>query len=243
MALVDGFDLEGDRKCVYRYVERHGPVDPSPAARAVEVAPESVHHHVSILPRDGLVEESDDGRLRVPIHPGETEEFTEAGVSYEIRPARQADLTGLVGAIRQVAGETSIVAEQVAEEMAYEDTVVRRTPTQSRVAFVGTVADEVVGWAHVEVAETPALSGTATVTVGVIEGYRRHGIGSHLLARAVAWAAARGCRKVYDSLPATNETGLAFLEANGWEVETVREDHYEIDGELVDEVMLARLLD
>jgi ribosomal protein S18 acetylase RimI-like enzyme len=243
MSLADAFDLEGDRKCVYRYVERHGPVDPSLAARATETDPESFHHHVAMLRRDGLLEETDDGRLRVAVHPGETEEFEEAGVSYEIRPARQADLTGLVGVIRQVAGQTSVAAEQVAEEIAYEDTVVRRTPTQSRVAFVATVSGDVVGWSHVGVAEHPKLSGTATLTAGVVEGYRRHGIGSHLLQRGVAWAASRGCRKVYDSLPATNEAGLAFLEANGWHVEARRPDHYEIDGKLVDEVMLARTLD
>jgi len=243
MALVDSFDLEGDRKCVYRYVERHGPVEPDRAAAATATDPESFHHHVAILQRDGLLEADDDGRLRVAVQPGETEEFSEAGVDYEVRPARQADLSGLVGVIRQVAGETSVAAEAVAEEMAYEDTVVRRTPTRSRVAFVATVADDVVGWAHVDVAEHPKLAGTARSTVGVLEGYRRHGIGSHLLQRAVTWAASRGCRKVYDSLPATNVAGLAMLEANGWHVESTREDHYDIDGELVDEVMVARRLD
>jgi ribosomal protein S18 acetylase RimI-like enzyme len=120
---------------------------------------------------------------------------------------------------------------------------VRRTPTQSRVVFVATVAEDVVGWTHVEVAELPKLSGTAEPTVGVMQAYRRHGIGSHLLRRGVSWAGARGYRKAYESLPATNEVGIAFLEANGWEVEAAREDHYEIAGELIDEVMLARRLD
>jgi ribosomal protein S18 acetylase RimI-like enzyme len=242
MSLADTFDLEGDRKCVYRYVERHGPVDPSLAAQATETDPESFHHHVAMLRRDDLVEETDDGRLRVAVHSGETEEFEEAGVSYAVRPARQADLSGLVGVIREVAAATSVSAEAVAEQIAYEDTVVRRTPTQSRVAFVATVSEDVVGWSHVEVAELPELSGTATTTVGVLEAYRRHGIGSHLLQRAVGWAAGRGCRKVYESLPATNEAGIAFLETNGWHVEATRADHYEIDGELVDEVMPAREL-
>jgi ribosomal protein S18 acetylase RimI-like enzyme len=243
MSLADAFDLEGDRKRVYRYVERHGPVDPSLAARATDTDLESFHHHVAMLRRDDLVEETDDGRLTVAVHPGEAEQFTEAGVSYAVRPARQADLSGLVGVIREVAAATSVSAEAVAEEIAYEDTVIRRTPTQSRVAFVATVSEDVVGWSHVEVAELPKLSGTATTTVGVLDAYRRHGIGSHLLQRAVGWAAARDCRKVYDNLPATSEAGIAFLGANGWHVEATRTDHYDIDGEVVDEVMLARRLD
>lgn len=244
MSLTDAFDLEGDRKCVYRYVERHGPADPSMVARATDTEPEPFHHHVAMLRRDGLVEETPDGRLQVAVHPGEAEQFTEAGVSYEIRPARQSDLSGLVGVIQQASeDETSIVAQGFAEQLTYEDTILRQTPTRSRFAFVATVADDVVGWAHVEGSETPKLAGTAELTLGVIEEYRRHGIGSHLLQRGVSWAGARGCRKVYQSVPAANETGIAFLETNGWAVEAVREDHYEVGGRLVDEVMLARRLD
>jgi hypothetical protein len=112
MSFAEEFDLEDDGKCVYRYVERHGPVDPSLAARATNTDPESFHHHVAMLRRDGLLEETADGRLQIAVHPGETETFSEAGVSYEIRPARESDLTGLVGVIRQVAaGEPTVVAE------------------------------------------------------------------------------------------------------------------------------------
>lgn len=244
MSLAEEHDLRGDRKAIYRYVERHAPVDPSLVARATDVDPESLHHHVTVLRRDGLLEETTDGRLQIVVHPGEAERFTEAGVSYEIRPARESDLSGLVGVIRQVCQEgSSVVARKLAEELTYEETVIRRTPTRSRIAFVATVGGDVVGWAHVELARVPKLLGTAELSVGVMAGYRRHGIGSHLLKRGVSWAGSEGIRKVYQSLPATNEAGVEFLQHNGWDVEAVREDHYEIEGELVDEVMLARQLD
>ncbi|WP_123536912.1 GNAT family N-acetyltransferase [Halosimplex salinum] len=244
MSVPDEVDLSGDRKRLYRFVERHGPVEPSVVAETVGVDPESFQHHVSILERDDLLTEDREGRLRPRLQSGEAEEFSEAGVSYTVRPARPADFSGVVGVIRAVTEErTYITAETVAEEFDYEETLFRRTPTECRVVFVATVAEEVVGWAHVEAQEQAKLRGTAEGTVGVLEGYRRHGIGSHLLQRSVAWAASRGCRKVYDSIPATNGAAIDFLERNGWRIEAVREDHYEIDGELVDEVMLARRLD
>ncbi|WP_436928327.1 GNAT family N-acetyltransferase [Halosimplex halobium] len=244
MSVPDEVDLSGDRKRVYRFVERHGPVEPSAVAERVGVDPESFQHHLSILKRDDLLAEDPDGRLRPRVRSGETEEFSEAGVDYAVRPARPADFSGVVGAIREVAETRSyITAETVAEQLEYEETLFRRTPTECRVVFVATVAEEVVGWSHVRGQEQAKLRGTAELTVGVLEGYRRHGIGSHLLQRGVAWAGSRGCRKVYNSLPATNDAAVDFLERNGWTVEAVREDHYEIDGELVDEVMLARRLD
>jgi len=240
----DPLDLDGPRKRVYRYVERHGPVAPAAVAEAVGLDPETFQHQVTVLKRDGGVEETRDGRLQVPIPVDDAEEFSEAGVDYVVRPARQVDLSGVLGAVRSVAAErTSIVAESVAEQLAYEDTVVRECPTDARVLFVATVAEEVVGWCHAAVPELQKLSGTAEVTVGVLDGYRRHGIGSHLLARGVEWAGARGCRKAYSSLPATNDVGIAFLKRNGWETEAVRSDHYDLNGEYVDEVMLARHID
>ncbi|MFC7196324.1 GNAT family N-acetyltransferase [Halosimplex aquaticum] len=45
------------------------------------------------------------------------------------------------------------------------------------------------------------LRGTAECTVGVLDGYRRHGIGSHLLQRCVEWAASRGAERCTTASP------------------------------------------
>jgi ribosomal protein S18 acetylase RimI-like enzyme len=76
----------------------------------------------------------------------------------------------------------------------------------------------------------------------VLEEYRGHGIGSHLLERGVEWAASRGFEKIYQSVPSTNEGALEFLAEHGWEEEAVREGHYKLEGEYIDEVMLAKAL-
>jgi ribosomal protein S18 acetylase RimI-like enzyme len=78
--------------------------------------------------------------------------------------------------------------------------------------------------------------------VGVLEEYRGEGVGSQLLARATAWAADRGVERLYNNVPAANERAIAFLEGHGWEVEAVREDHYRMNGDYVDEVMMANRL-
>ena len=94
-------------------------------------------------------------------------------------------------------------------------------------------------------AETVWVDGIGEVpdlTVGVLEEYRRYGIGSHLLQRGLEWANSQGYEKIYQSLPATNEEAIAFLKAHDWETEAVRADHYRIDGEYVDETMMARAL-
>ncbi|GAB3027045.1 bifunctional helix-turn-helix transcriptional regulator/GNAT family N-acetyltransferase [Natronobiforma cellulositropha] len=228
-----------DRRRIYEYVERHGAADLDETCERLGIDPGGFRHHVAILKRDGRLEETD-GTLRVALDAGAEEEYVTDDFEFHIRPAIQEDLSGIVGAIRQVVDErTYIVAESVADEVDHQDALLRHNEFESRMFFVATVADEVVGWVHLHAPELDKLAHTAELTVGVIEEYRGRGIGSHLLARGLEWAGANGYEKVYQSVPSTNEEAIVFLEDHGWEIEAVREGHYKLDGAYVDEVMMA----
>jgi len=234
------FDHE-DRQHIYDYVERHGTVNPDETQR--EVLPHDrggFRHHLAILKRNGYLETTADGDLKVAIEEEGEEEFSGEEFTFTVRPARQKDLTGIVGAIRQVAERgTYIVAETVAQELDHQEALLRHNELESRMFFVATVNDEVVGWVHINAPELEKLHHTAELTVGVVDEYRGRGLGSHLLSRGLEWAGKNGYEKVYQSIPSTNDAAVEFLEEHGWETEAVREDHYKIDGEYVDELMLA----
>lgn len=242
MKLTDPVEFEHvDRRKLYDYVESHGEVSSDELLQAV--LPHDRHayvHHIAILKRDGVLEEVD-GKLRVAIETDvDEEEVQTRDFVFSVRPARQDDVKGIIGAIRQVAEEKRyIVAESVAEEVDHQDALLRHNELESRIFFVAVVEDEVVGWAHINAQELEKLSHTAELTLGVIEDYRGHGIGDHLLTRALEWARDNGYEKVYQSVPATNQDAIEFLQEHGCEIEAVREDQYRIDGEYVDEVMLA----
>jgi len=231
-----------DRQDIYEYVERHGRVTPTEVREALDFDERRFGHQVAILRRDGIVEEVE-GELQIAIDDGAEEEYVDEEVAFTIRPARQADLTGLVGVIRSVVEDGSyVLAESVADLVDHEEVLLRHNELESRMFFVATVDDAVVGWVHLRAPEQQKLSHTAELTLGVLREYRGHGIGSHLHERGLEWAASNGYERIYNSVPATNEAAVAFLEGHGWELEAVREDHYRIDGESVDEVMLARTL-
>lgn len=228
------------RRRIYEYVEQNGAAKPDEIAARLSLDPEEFNHHLAILKRDGHIE-ARNGHLEVGLDGGAAEEFTEAGVEFTIRPARQDDLSGIVGAIRETVEEKRYIeAETVAEHLDYEGALLRHNDARTRMFFVSVVDDDVVGWAHVEGSEVAKLAHTAEVTIGVLPEYRRHGMGSHLLHRSISWAAEHGFEKLYNSIPATNQTAARFLEVNGWETEALRKDHYKIDGEYVAEQMLAR---
>ncbi|SNZ12786.1 L-amino acid N-acyltransferase YncA [Natronoarchaeum philippinense] len=234
------FDHE-DRQQIYEYVERNGRAGHDETQRAVLPNDRGgFRHHVAILKRNGYLETTADGDLQVAIEDAGEEEFTGEEFTFTIRPARQKDLTGIVGAIRQVAEQgTYIVAETVAQELDHQEALLRHNELESRMFFVATVNDEVVGWVHLHAPELEKLHHTAELTVGVVDEYRGRGLGSHLLSRGLEWAGKNGYEKLYQSVPATNDAAIDFLETHGWETEAVREDHYKIDDEYVDEVMMA----
>jgi ribosomal protein S18 acetylase RimI-like enzyme len=240
MQLTETLEFDhDDRRDIYDYVESHGSVQSDRARKALNMEHRAFGHHVAILKRDGVLEEVGD-ELRIAYEDDVEREFTSEGVEVHIRRAREEDLTGLVGVIREsIGGGTYVDAETVADVVDHEEVLLRHNELESRVFFVATVDSEVVGWVHIDINEAEKLHHTAELTVGVLEEYRGRDIGSELLSRGVEWAAENGIEKIYNSIPATNERGIEFLEDHGWETEAVRENHYKFDDDYVDEVMMA----
>lgn len=223
----------------------------------VRMTPATFASHLAALVKAGYVVK--DGRtLRIGVESEDETIDLDDGRELTIRLAREADSDDVASLIRDVASErTHIVAESVAEALD-DEPVVRHTNQQSRVIFVATMDEahddgerddtrnrdeDVIGWVHVDGPEREKLRHTAELTVGVREEYRGQGIGSRLLDRGLEWAREHGYRKIYQSVPATNEDAIAFLQEKGWDVEAERKDHYQVGENLVDEVMLATWVD
>ena len=235
-----------DRKDIYEYVERMGTVDYEEARRALNMEPEAFGMHVTVLSRDGVIdyEEGDRGdTLGIAFEELGMETYEVDGVDFTIRQAHEDDLDGLVAAMRETLDEGRyVVGENIAEKLEHENVLLRRNEVESRVFFVASVRGEVVGWVHLNHPEHDALDHTAELTVGVVPDHRGEGIAERLLDRATRWAEESGYEKLYNSVPDTNEAAIDFLEAHDWETEAVRECHYRIDGDCVDEVMMAAWL-
>lgn len=241
---LPAFESDASKR-IYEYVERHGTAKRHILLDIVSLSPESglsaeeFRTELERLKSKGYLEE-EGGTLKLRLDVGAVVEYESDGLVFTIRPGRHRDFDGLVEAIRDVTTEeTYVVAETVAEQLLYENAVTRHNTVQSRVFFVATVDGDVVGWTHLDLSQLEQVRETAQQTVGVKLEYRGHGIGSSLLKRGLEWAEANGFRKVYNSLPLTNDSAIEFLDAHGWQTEAIRKDHYTIDDEHVDEVMMA----
>lgn len=226
-------------KQIYQYVERHGTAARHQTRSAAGLSSEEFEEELEWLITKGYLED-EGGTLRIGLNAGSVEEHVGPDLTYTIRPARQEDFEGLVDTIRDVTAEdTYVVAESIADRLLYEDTVQRHNTVESRVFFVAAHDGDVIGWIHLDLPQSDKLQSTAQLTVGVRGEYRQQGVGSQLLGRGLDWAEANGYQKVYNSVPMTNDEALSFLESHGWETEGIRRDHYTIEDDLVDEVMMA----
>ncbi|MDS0475426.1 GNAT family N-acetyltransferase [Natrinema sp. 1APR25-10V2] len=231
-----------DQERLYDYVERNGAVTTDDLEAAFSMEPRRLKESIAALEADGYLE-SDDGLLRIAIEAGAETEHTVEGLTFTIRPAQQSDLKGIVGVMREVAEENDyLVAESVVDLLDREEVVFRHNDIESRVFFVATVDDEVVGWVHLRSPNFEKLAHTAELTMGVLEEHRGHGIGSQLMERGLKWADSNGYEKVYQSIPATNQDAVRFLEDHRWETEAIRQAHYKIDGQYVAEQMMGVML-
>jgi GNAT superfamily N-acetyltransferase len=232
---------DGER--IYQYVERNGTASTDGVRDAIGLSEETFEAEFGRLIEQGYLEEQN-GTLSLALDVGTETTYETEDIDYTIRPARDEDYELLVALIRDVTSKrTYVIGENLAEELLYEDTVTRHNSVWSRLFFVATVDDRLVGWSHLDLPQMEKLQHTAQVTVGVREDYRGYDIGANLLDRALDWAESNGYRKVYNSVAATNGNAITFLQNQGWEHEGVREDHYTIDDKPVDEVMMAYTFD
>lgn len=232
------FETEASKE-IYQFVERHGTAARHKVREMVSLSAEEFREELERLTSQKYIDD-DGGTLRVALDAGSVERHMGEDIAYTIRPAQNDDFESLVDAIRDVTATSDyVIAESVAEQLLYEDTVTRHNTVESRMFFVAVHDGDVIGWTHLDLPHVEKLQDTAQATIGVREEYRRTSIGSRLLERALEWSKANGYRKMYNSIPAVNDEAIAFLEAHGWHTEGIRKDHYTLDGEFVDEVMMA----
>jgi GNAT superfamily N-acetyltransferase len=222
-----------------------------------------VREHLQGLESEGYLAQ-DGGTYRVAVGDDRATHEVEGGTVI-VRPARHEDLADLAAVVEEVASEETYVdARTIAAVIDHEETPTRHNERESRVFFIATHSPdggdagtddadgnngdggdggdgngEIVGWVHLEGLQLAELRHVAELTVGVVAPHRREGIGKRLLDHGLEWAGGAGYEKLYQTLPATNEEAISFLESEGWEREATHADHYRISDEYVDEALLA----
>ena len=100
----------------------------------------------------------------------------------------------------------------------------------------------IVGYLRAERGPYNRVCHTAYVVTGVLAGYRGRGVGTALFVRLEAWARENHITRLELTVECPNKAARRLYEKMGFAVEGVRKNAMLVDGCLVDEYYMARLL-
>jgi putative acetyltransferase len=163
-----------------------------------------------------------------------------------IRRADPADAAALVELAEEVGREegrwilTTSSWRSVGDERRYLKAVQRHPD-----AAVFVVEDDGRIVARLSLSRDPHQASRHVADLGlmVAADYRRRGIGTALLEEAVRWAHESEIRKLELHVFPWNEPALRLYESFGFEREGLRRGHYARDGDYVDAILMAYLVE
>ncbi|MDQ0351357.1 RimJ/RimL family protein N-acetyltransferase [Alkalibacillus filiformis] len=85
-------------------------------------------------------------------------------------------------------------------------------------------------------------SHSAYVVLGVLQGYRGHGIGTRLFSELERWATESDIHRLELTTVVRNEAGVSLYKKMGFEIEGTKRDSLFIGGEFVDEYYMSKIL-
>jgi putative acetyltransferase len=157
-----------------------------------------------------------------------------------IRPLSEADFTSLREALDTVARErrylTLFQAPPVEECLAFY----RKSIEHDLCHFVA-VTDRVIGWCDVQPVLGEARAHVGVLGMGLVPDARGQGIGSRLMAAALAGAWQRGLTRVQLTVRADNLTAIRLYQRFGFVVEGRLRRDFRVGDEVHDGLVMALL--
>lgn len=101
---------------------------------------------------------------------------------------------------------------------------------------------EIAGFAICRRHPAPERDGILQLDLAVDRRYRRRGLGSALIGRAVHWARDNGMYRVQLAVVADNDPAIALYEKNGFTIEGTLKSGFRLGDQLHDVHVMARLL-
>lgn len=224
------------RRALVELADERGGLDLDEVRQELDAPSPVFEDAVMELVDEGRLVATGDGRLRSGTDTTPVQRHTVDGTTYRIAPVGPGEWKTLLAAIRETDGTVPRVGDEplagiLRDEHAPADgfavpgdVASGSSDAPDQASFLATVEETglPVGWAHVRDRDESTPCRTAWVVANVRRPHRRGGLGRRLLVRCVGWAAVNGFDRLYTTVDPIDDETVAFLEAQGWELKTLR---------------------
>ncbi|MDF2888621.1 MAG: GCN5-related N-acetyltransferase [Lacrimispora sp.] len=163
----------------------------------------------------------------------------------QIRTARPDDSDLLIKMLKQLDTETSFMMYEPGERSATADDMRRRIEQWERSGSLFLLLEnegDFAGFLCASRGEPKRIRHCAYLVIGILKDYRGHGYGSMLFQKMDQWARENGITRLELTVMAENERARHLYEKMGFIVEGKKERSMIVDGVMVDEYYMAKLL-
>lgn len=169
----------------------------------------------------------------------------EASLDQIIRPVTEADAPQLLAyAVRLFAEDLPGIFRRPTPTLDDEVALIRASlEHENGTLLVAEAEERIVGLVRLMGEQLPEEAHAATFAISVDRDWRGRGLGTQLMDAMLAWASAHGITRVQGFVWDTNPRALAFYEGLGFEREGVCRRAVIRDGQPIDVILIARLLD
>ena len=159
----------------------------------------------------------------------------------QIVPIRPEHIAGFREALGSVARERRFLALIDAPPMEWATEFVSNNIARGFAQFVALDGDMVIGWCDIIPHPRPGFGHGGHVGMGVVQGWRRQGIGQALLEACIQKAFASGLTRIELEVYADNPGAIALYRRLGFEEEGWKKRARILDGRCQDIVLMALL--
>jgi RimJ/RimL family protein N-acetyltransferase len=163
----------------------------------------------------------------------------------EIREMQTTDSKQFVEFYEKLANECEylpIAPEEVDEKT---EKILKHIEKENKLkrVFIAVENDKIVGFIGIKRIHFARLRHVAKLIIGVLDDYKRQGIGTKLMEFVEKWAKENEIRKLELTVVEDNDPAVEFFEEMDFEKEGTREKAVKIKGEYLDEIFMAKYLD
>ena len=128
------------------------------------------------------------------------------------------------------------------DERQFDENLITSYLTNKDDLFIGAFSEhEIVGFLSAKRGSFRRIRHSAYIVIGIRQAFQRQGIGSKLFDKLDEWARKNQLKRLELTVEVSNTHAINLYEKQGFSIEGIKRKTMLVDGEFVDEYMMAKL--